>query len=434
MKQEVLKRVYKWDITNRCNMGCAHCLNADKRHGATDLSLEGIKKAIDKIAPYGSKISLLGGEPTCTRDFPEIIRYIRQKGIDVEIVTNGLAIGPLEGVIDNVNRVTVSIDGYDQKTYGALRPERFFERVVGNARKLAQNVPVDINCVVNKHNFDVLDHMIDLALEIGAKSLNFLQMLDIGSAQGKNFTITLYEVIKALTVLGERINRLDETDPSINPRFVYPLVVDCVNKRYGYHIPLPSHMCGAGVTFGYINQRGELFPCDRIADCWPVDDASSLVEHDFSEICTSQLFRRAFAFQVAEDTYDRWEPCNHCPYLRKTCFPCPVQPGGLVKKGCVESCATAEKLLEIEIPQEVMYNISLDKKRGVVFNPLKGTPLSLNVTAVEIFEGLQKHGSVPKVVKEMRERYSTDVREDVMQVVEELLKKGVVRYRDHSVG
>ena len=425
--------IVKWDITNKCNMRCPYCLRAAERHGATDLELEEIKRCVEVLARFARKISLLGGEPTCLRELPDIIKYIRERGLGVEIVTNGLKIDHLTKVLHLVDRVVISIDGPDPKTYGVLRNERFFDIVLNNARALASCVPVDINCVVHKGNFHKLHQMLDLACDTGAQGINFLQFIDPGIPQAKNLTLAPHEEIQAVISLGEGIKKCGEKAKylTINARFVYPLVVDYINKANDFTIPIPTHMCGAGLTFLYVNQRGELFPCDRIATSWSPTTKSSLLKCNIEEIITNELFHKALSFQAKSDTYDSWVPCKWCPYLRKICFPCPVVTNGLAEGTVVATCYMIENLLEVEVLPHILY-VAPDKSQGIVFNPLHGPPLELNKTAIEILERLRAHSSVKIVLEKLAKEYNKEVREiseDVFQTISTLCKSGIVRYR-----
>lgn len=433
-----MDRIVKWDITNKCNMRCQYCSTAAQRHGATDLKFEEIKRCIDVLTPFARKISLLGGEPTCLQRFPEVVKYIKKKGLGVEVVTNGLKIDCLTQVLDFVDRIVISIDGPDSKIYGTFRDARYFEKVLNNARFLAARVPVDINCVVHKHNFKILNQMLNLAHDIGAQGINFLQFIPPSIPQAKDLVLAAHEEIEAVILLGEGIKSMKEADlPIINARFTYPLVVDYVNKAYGFTIPLPTHMCGAGLTFVYVNQRGELFPCDRIAASWPQALRNSLVDHSIEEIVTNDLFSKALVFQASFDTYRAWDPCNKCPYLRKICFPCPVVSSGIAERATVAVCKVIENSLEVEVLPHTLYYIEPDKSRGVVFNPLHNSPLELNKTAVEIFETIQPHNSVKAVLEEVARRYNKEVHEvydDVLQTINTLCKHGIIRYRLISLG
>lgn len=74
-----------WDITNRCNLMCKHCYaESNSRKPSEDLPLDTVKNVVDQLSDLGCVIiALAGGEPLMRKDLPQIIEYIKNKGIDV---------------------------------------------------------------------------------------------------------------------------------------------------------------------------------------------------------------------------------------------------------------------------------------------------------------------------------------------------------------
>lgn len=74
-------------VTDRCNLSCAYCTEYDNK--AVDADLATVKSWIDKIAETGCmRIGLQGGEPLLRDDLPEIVAYIRERGMSVSLATN----------------------------------------------------------------------------------------------------------------------------------------------------------------------------------------------------------------------------------------------------------------------------------------------------------------------------------------------------------
>jgi len=165
---------------------------------------------------------------------------------------------------------------------------------------------------------------------------------------------------------------------------------------------------------------------------WPTASPTNLLSSGIAEILTGDLFRRAFAFQASADTYEGWNPCGRCPYLRKTCFPCPVSRDGLIRQGQVSTCYAVHQLLTAEVLPEVIAHIEPDGSRGVVYNPLRGVALSLNKTAVDIFRELQAGRNISTITQNISERYNRqygEVYEDVLRTIETFKTAGIARYR-----
>jgi len=71
-----------------CNFRCKNCYNYNRNYVKT---LDQIKKEVDlglKLRKADT-ITLIGGEPSLHPDLPEIVKYISQKGIIAQMLTNG---------------------------------------------------------------------------------------------------------------------------------------------------------------------------------------------------------------------------------------------------------------------------------------------------------------------------------------------------------
>jgi molybdenum cofactor biosynthesis enzyme MoaA len=79
------------EVNQKCDISCAACYK-DKFDYTK--SLQQIKDEIDFAASQRrlSAISLMGGEPTLHPDLPEIIAYVKGKGIAPQILSNGYAL------------------------------------------------------------------------------------------------------------------------------------------------------------------------------------------------------------------------------------------------------------------------------------------------------------------------------------------------------
>jgi len=109
-------------ITHRCNHRCAICgqwgksgYNAreDTPKVTGELPLEVYKKVIDEVAPKKVHVYLTGGEPFLYEPLVPLVNYIKQKGLTVQIVTNGVGLEKnAETIVENGwDMLCVSLDG-----------------------------------------------------------------------------------------------------------------------------------------------------------------------------------------------------------------------------------------------------------------------------------------------------------------------------------
>ena len=113
------------EITNRCNLRCPHCASASGIARPDEMSLDEVKGVIADIASLGCKVfTMLGGEALLRPDWFEIAKAVRQAGIELTVITNGLVVTPevrekLKDVSPRV--VAVSLDGATPESYKATR-------------------------------------------------------------------------------------------------------------------------------------------------------------------------------------------------------------------------------------------------------------------------------------------------------------------------
>jgi MoaA/NifB/PqqE/SkfB family radical SAM enzyme len=110
------------DLTSSCNFACPHCVDSKIINTGEFLKLEDIKRSVDTLKSHGilSIILLGGGEPTLHKDFGEIVRYIKSKGVQLGIVTNGSRLSQVKNIVDLLEKedwLRISLDSGSQNTF-----------------------------------------------------------------------------------------------------------------------------------------------------------------------------------------------------------------------------------------------------------------------------------------------------------------------------
>lgn len=112
-------------ITERCNLRCAHCF-AESRESGNEMSLENIQKIIIPrfIESQVVKVTLTGGEPLTHPQVKEIVSSLLENNIGVSICTNGTLVDLkwVQGLPqrDNIH-FNVSLDGFHVSSHGRFR-------------------------------------------------------------------------------------------------------------------------------------------------------------------------------------------------------------------------------------------------------------------------------------------------------------------------
>lgn len=115
------------ECTWMCNLKCPVCfMSADtEEHDPTIEEIGAMYDVIADAVGTDGAVQLTGGEPTCRKDLPEIIRMGREKGFwGIELNTNGLVIASRPGYLEKlrdagVTGLFLSFDGLTGDVYEA---------------------------------------------------------------------------------------------------------------------------------------------------------------------------------------------------------------------------------------------------------------------------------------------------------------------------
>ena len=325
----------KWDITYRCNLFCDHCLNGNMlTNEKNEISKEEIITAVNNICNYidVDSIHLLGGEPTVREDFLEICRFFNDRNIKFGFNSNGLLLNQetIETLMQfsNLRGIVLSLEGPTAEINDHMRGKRVFDTIIKRINQIDEirtqtghnAFELQLNCVVTRANYTYITDMLHLCNELPIDSLSLLQLSEQGNASGKKLGLSfsqLESVVKDIAIFYTNSN----PNFKIKPRFVFPMVKKYVEYCLGVDFPDISHGCGAGSNFAFINNKGEIFPCDRLREIGASLDLS-LLNNDFLKLWSMDFFNEPFSLSESGDTYKNVIPCNKCEYLHKNCYPC----------------------------------------------------------------------------------------------------------------
>jgi MoaA/NifB/PqqE/SkfB family radical SAM enzyme len=183
------------DLTSACNFSCPFCVDSKLINAGKSLTLEEVKKTINTLHSHGllSVILIGGGEPTLHKDFGEIVRHIKSKGLQIGIATNGSRLERIGAVVDDLNEkdwIRISIDAGGEEVFKDLHLPRTpvtLSRILEEAKKVKQKNPVvslgysfvivwegvEINERRLCPNMDEMARSVDLAREFSFDYISF---------------------------------------------------------------------------------------------------------------------------------------------------------------------------------------------------------------------------------------------------------------------
>ncbi|WP_046505246.1 radical SAM protein, partial [Streptomyces odonnellii] len=128
-------------ITERCNLTCAHCFVSSGPYGDAMPLAQIQSRVIPQLAAARvTRVTLTGGEPFVHEDLLEVVGAFRTVGIGVGICTNATLatddqIHELAAMDVHVN---VSLDGFSENSHGRFRGNRqSFHTTVATVRRFA---------------------------------------------------------------------------------------------------------------------------------------------------------------------------------------------------------------------------------------------------------------------------------------------------------
>ena len=182
-------------LTESCNLRCIYCIPENfmpKFYNENMiLTKENIFDIIEASVELNiKKIRLTGGEPLLRKDIVDIVKGIKDRGIEkIYITTNGILLSEkIESLRDaGLSGVNISLDTLDREKFSFITRGGDIERVLQGIKKsLNLNLEVKINSVIMKGiNENAIDDLVKLTID-NKLDVRFIELMPIG--QGKNFT------------------------------------------------------------------------------------------------------------------------------------------------------------------------------------------------------------------------------------------------------
>jgi radical SAM protein with 4Fe4S-binding SPASM domain len=181
-----------WNLTQRCNLECAHCYMSAHAGADTrgELTTEECRRVIDEIAEVNPNVFLIltGGEPLLRRDIWDIAGYAAEKRFTTVLGTNGVLLREKEARLMRERGVlgaSISLDSTDAKRHDLFRHlPGAWDGAVRATRVMADaGLDFSLHMSVTDWNVDEVPAMIDLARDLGAKVLNFFFLVRTGRGQ-----------------------------------------------------------------------------------------------------------------------------------------------------------------------------------------------------------------------------------------------------------
>lgn len=204
------------NLTNRCNLGCAHCyMDAKtlKEGGENELTTEDVRTLLDDIADRSTEtmVVLTGGEPLMRGDLEELVAHGTGRGLAMVVGTNGVAL--TDKRVQSLKAAGamgagISVDSLDSEKHDAFRglSGAWEKTLKGIDACKRHDLSFQIHFSVTESNADEVPAMIDFARASGARVLNvfFLVCTGRGESMSDISPITYERVLNQLVAAQEQ--------------------------------------------------------------------------------------------------------------------------------------------------------------------------------------------------------------------------------------
>ena len=277
-------------LTYRCQNRCTFCYaDAPKRgRDVGEMTTAEVKRIIDVIADDAQcpTLSFTGGEPTLRDDLAELITYARDKGLRVNLITNGVRCGEREYAAmlaaAGLDSAQVSIEGGSAEVHDAITQHpgswAAATRAVHNLR--AEKVHTHTNTTVCGGNREHLLALVEyIADELRSEYFSMNMVIRTGTALDHPEDDISY------TAIGDVIRAVQARADAKGVHFVwYSPVPYCLFNPVQAGLGSKSCACVDGLIS--VNPAGELLPCSSFER-----GIGSLLDKPFSEVWHSRAAR-----------------------------------------------------------------------------------------------------------------------------------------------
>ena len=179
------RNVYLY-ITEACQLRCGHCYMGDRLERGISMPYEQVCETLAFWRKMGgSKLTILGGEPTIHPDYCKIIGFANELGYEhVITTTNGLKpaarkLRRLEP--DDFSYVQISLDGGSAETHDVVRGPRMFDIALETTAEVAaRGFDTRLICTVNALNIGDCLNLLDIADDLGVSLVKYHVFSTIG--------------------------------------------------------------------------------------------------------------------------------------------------------------------------------------------------------------------------------------------------------------
>ena len=247
-------------FTKACNLRCLHCIYDAGRKLPNELEPILWCKVFNELESLKVlRIIISGGEPLVYPFSRSLIEHLSSKKIRVDLLTNGtLTDKDLAHLLSAPNfSITVSLDGASPETHNLLRGIKCFDKVLEGLKLLSEaKSHFHIAVTMNKKNLNEMEDIVETAIHLGAKSVNFIILDPLGRAK---YAQDLLLDTRDIAIISDKVRQLAEVYGESYIGYLDPSLPNY--KDLDVYKKTTKIFCTAGTSRLAIRSDGMVFPC-----------------------------------------------------------------------------------------------------------------------------------------------------------------------------
>jgi Y-X(10)_GDL-associated radical SAM protein len=198
-----------WEITLACDLKCHHCGSRAGKRRADELTTEECLDLVRQLARLGTReVTLIGGEAYLRRDWLEIIREVRDCGMDCTMQSGGLNLTEdrIKAAVDaGLQGLGISIDGL-REVHDRLRGVKGSFDAAFRALDAIQQCGItsSVNTQITSLVIPQLRELMNRFIEAGATNWQIQLTVAMGrAADNPELLLQPYEMLELMPLLAE---------------------------------------------------------------------------------------------------------------------------------------------------------------------------------------------------------------------------------------
>ena len=304
-----------WELTLGCNLSCHHCSSRAGRPRTDELSTDEALGLVAQLRNLGvEEVTLIGGEAYLRRDWLDVVRAIRARGMRCTMVTGGRAFTADRAAAARdagLQSISVSVDGLEA-SHDALRGVRssFHNafQAIGCIRRAGMQVTA--NTQIGRTNRHDIPLLLERLIEAGVAAWQAQITVPMGrAADNPELILEPYQMLEVIPMLARLKRRCDQAGvlfwPGNNVGYFGPHEAELRDSVPECH----RGSCGAGRSAIGVESTGDIKGCPSLP-------SAEYVGGNVREHALRDIWERApsVGFMRERSTSDLWGHCRTCYY------------------------------------------------------------------------------------------------------------------------